>query len=441
MFTLSQKMFSKAREVMPGGVNSPVRAFKAVEMDPIFIDRGTGAKLYDVDGNSYIDYVGSWGPLILGHAHPHIVEAINKIARKGTSFGAPTALETEMARMIIEAMPSIELIRMVNSGTEAVMSALRLARGYTGRSKIIKFAGCYHGHCDSFLIKAGSGAATFGHPDSPGVTEGAARDTIIIQYNDLPAVKNAFATHGENIAAVVVEPVAANMGLILPQDSFLEGLRKLSRDYGALLIFDEVITGFRVGYGGAQEYYNIQPDLTTLGKVIGGGMPIGAYGGKREIMEQVAPSGPVYQAGTLSGNPLAMAVGIETLKILQTNGFYENLVAKQEKLTSGLATAARRHGVNIYQSSIGSMFGTFFNADPVFNFKDALKSDSEAFKIFFRTMLKEGVYLAPSPFETGFISSAHSEEDITFTIEAVDKAFEAVKIYFSEKDNSPKLAP
>ncbi|MFO8191304.1 MAG: glutamate-1-semialdehyde 2,1-aminomutase [Bacillota bacterium] len=440
MFTLSQKMFSKAREVMPGGVNSPVRAFKAVEMDPIFIDRGTGAKLYDVDGNSYIDYVGSWGPLILGHAHPHIVETINKITRKGTSFGAPTALETEMARMVIEAMPSIELIRMVNSGTEAVMSALRLARGYTGRSKIIKFAGCYHGHCDSFLIKAGSGAATFGHPDSPGVTEGAARDTIIIQYNDLPAVKNAFATHGENIAAVVVEPVAANMGLILPQDSFLEGLRKLSRDYGALLIFDEVITGFRVGYGGAQEYYNIQPDLTTLGKVIGGGMPIGAYGGKREIMEQVAPSGPVYQAGTLSGNPLAMAVGIETLKILQTNRFYENLVVKREKLTSGLATAAHRHGVKIYQSSIGSMFGTFFSADPVFNFKDALKSDSEAFKIFFRTMLKEGVYLAPSPFETGFISSAHSEEDITFTIEAADKAFEAVKKYFSEKDNSPKLA-
>jgi glutamate-1-semialdehyde 2,1-aminomutase len=426
MYARSKELYARAVEVIPGGVNSPVRAMKAIMHQPIFIERGEGSRIFDADGNSYIDYVGSWGPLILGHAHPHIIETIAKTAAGGTSFGAPTALETEMAGLITEALPSVEMVRMVNSGTEAVMSALRVARGYTGRPRVIKFAGCYHGHCDSFLIKAGSGAATLGCPDSPGVTGGTAADTIILPFNDLEAVKEAFALCGQEIAAVVVEPVAGNMGMILPRPGYLAGLRAVTREFGALLIFDEVITGFRVGYGGAQEHFGIDPDLTTMGKIIGGGLPVGAYGGKRAVMEQVAPCGPVYQAGTLSGNPLAMAVGIETLKILKTPGFYEALEAKREKLTAGITAAAASAGVAIQQGAIGSMFGTFFNDQPVNDFDSALKSNTEAFKVFFRALLKEGVYIAPSQFETGFLSAAHSEEDIEATIKAMGKAFEAV---------------
>jgi glutamate-1-semialdehyde 2,1-aminomutase len=433
MYEKSKALFAESCELIPGGVNSPVRAMKSLMHQPLFIEKGEGSRIFDADGNSYIDYVGSWGPLILGHAHPHIVDTISKTAARGTSFGAPTVLETEMARLIVEAIPFIEMVRMVNSGTEAVMSALRLARGYIGRSKVIKLTGCYHGHCDSFLIKAGSGVATLGCPDSPGVTEGTARDTITLPFNNLAVVEEAFSSLGHEIAALVVEPVAGNMGMILPQEGYLEGLRRITKAYGALLIFDEVITGFRVGYGGAQEYFNIEPDLTTLGKIIGGGLPVGAYGGKREIMEQLAPCGPIYQAGTLSGNPLAMAVGIETLKLLKVPGFYEALQAKREKLTAGLSGAAAKHSIAIQQSAIGSMFGTFFNDHPVTDFENAKTSDTEAFKIFFRTLLREGVYIAPSQFETGFISAAHSEEDIAHTIVALDKAFAAVRAYRHKK--------
>lgn len=433
MYEKSKELYAEAVKVIPGGVNSPVRAMKAIMHQPIYLERGEGSKVYDVDGNRYIDYVGSWGPLILGHADPRIVEVISRVAARGTSFGAPTALETEMARLLTEALPSVEMVRMVNSGTEAVMSALRLARGYTGRPKVIKFAGCYHGHCDSFLIKAGSGAATLGCPDSPGVTGGTAGDTIILPFNNLTAVEEAFASWGGEIAALVVEPVAGNMGLILPKPGFLEGLRNLTTKHDALLIFDEVITGFRVGYGGAQEHYGISPDLTTLGKIIGGGLPVGAYGGRREIMEQVAPSGPVYQAGTLSGNPLAMAVGIETLKIINSDGFYQELERKREKLTSGLALAAREAGVAVQQGAIGSMFGTFFNDNRVLDFESALTSDKEAFKVFFRALLREGVYIAPSQFETAFVSAAHSDEDIEATIGAASRAFTAVSEHLSRQ--------
>jgi len=432
VYPKSQKLFLQAEKIIPGGVNSPVRAMKTVMDQPIFIERAKGSRVYDVDGNSYIDYVGSWGPLILGHAHPQIIEIIAKTAANGTSFGAPTALENEMAALIVEALPAVEMVRMVNSGTEAVMSALRVARGYTGRSKIIKFAGCYHGHCDSFLIKAGSGAATLGCPDSPGVTEGTAGDTIIVPYNDLDAVKEALELYAGTIAAVIVEPIAGNMGLVLPQEGFLEGLRDLTSKNGVLLIFDEVISGFRVGYGGAQEYYQIKPDLTTLGKIIGGGLPVGAYGGRREIMEQVAPCGPVYQAGTLSGNPLAMAVGIETLKILKAPGFYEKLNAKREKLTSGLAKKARDTGISIQLGAVGSMFGTFFNLNPVKDFAGAILSDSSAFKIYFLNLLKQGIYIAPSQFETGFVSAAHNDEDIEITVTAVGQAFQAVSNHYEQ---------
>lgn len=432
MYERSKALFAEACELIPGGVNSPVRAMKSLMHQPLFIEKGEGSRIFDADGNSYIDYVGSWGPLILGHAHPQIVDTISKTAARGTSFGAPTALETEMARLIVGALPSVEVVRMVNSGTEAVMSALRVARGYTKRSRAVKFIGCYHGHSDSFLIRAGSGLATLGLPDSPGVTAGTASDTIALPYNDLEAVKEVFAACGEEIAAVIVEPVAGNMGLVLPEPGFLEGLRAITSANGTLLIFDEVITGFRVGYGGAQQHYGIIPDLTTLGKIIGGGLPVGAYGGKHEIMEQVAPCGPIYQAGTLSGNPLAMAVGIETLNLLKVPGFYEALLAKREKLTTGLSAAAAKHSIAIQQSAIGSMFGTFFNDQSVTDFDSAKKSDTEAFKIFFRTLLREGVYIAPSQFETGFVSAAHSEEDITVTIAAAEKAFGAVKIHQSE---------
>jgi glutamate-1-semialdehyde 2,1-aminomutase len=425
MFERSGQLFEQARQVMPGGVNSPVRAFKSVGLDPLFITGGQGSKIYDADGNTYIDYVGSWGPLILGHAHPGIVEAVCSAAARGTSFGAPTELEIELARMVIDAVPSVEMVRMVNSGTEAVMGALRLARGFTGREKIVKFIGCYHGHADSLLIKAGSGVTTLGLPDSPGVTSGTARDTLTVRYNDLDAVHELFSRSGDEIAAVIVEPVAGNMGLALPKPGFLQGLREITARYGALLIFDEVMTGFRVAYGGAQELYSITPDLTTLGKVIGGGLPVGAYGGRKDIMEQVAPSGPVYQAGTLSGNPLAMSAGLVMLKTLKTPGTYEELEAKSAKLAAGLETLATKYGLDTCFKRVGSMSCVYFTGEDVFDFPTALTSDIPRFRAYFKTLLENGVYIAPSQFEAGFVSLAHSDDDIARTLDAADKAFEA----------------
>lgn len=436
MYEKSRALFNEAKKVIPGGVNSPVRAFKSIAHQPLFIDRAEGSRVYDVDGGSYIDYVCSWGALILGHAHPRVVEALGEAAGRGSSFGAPTALETEMAELIVEAVPSVEQVRMVNSGTEAVMSALRLARGYTKRDKVIKFGGCYHGHCDSFLIRAGSGAATLGLPDSPGVTAGTASDTILLPYNNIEAVKEAFTEMGPEIAAVVVEPVAGNMGLVLPEAGFLEGLRQVTEEHGALLIFDEVITGFRVGPGGAQDYFGVYPDLTTLGKVIGGGLPVGAYGGKAEIMSHLAPAGPVYQAGTLSGNPMAMAAGVETLKQLKEPGFYEQLAEKRKKLASGLSEAAAGQGIEINQAGIGSMFCTFFTGGPVIDFDSAGSSETEQFKVFFRELLRCGVYIAPSQFETGFVSAAHSEADIEETVSAAEKAFAAVRRHIEDEGRS-----
>lgn len=425
VFERSRQLFAEAKEVLPGGVNSPVRAFRSVGMSPVFVTHGRGASIFDVDGNEYIDYVGSWGPLILGHAHPRIVEAVQQAAARGTSFGAPTGLETEMAHLVIAAVPSVEMVRMVNSGTEAVLSALRLARGFTGRAKIVKFVGCYHGHSDSLLVKAGSGVATLGLPDSPGVTAGTAADTLTVHFNDLAAVQDLFARQGEEIAAVIVEPVAGNMGLALPRPGFLEGLRAVTRQYGALLIFDEVMTGFRVAYGGAQALYGVTPDLTTLGKVIGGGLPVGAYGGRREIMELVAPAGPVYQAGTLSGNPLAMSAGMEMLKILREPGVYEALEQKAAVLAAGLAGLAAKHGVEICQKRVGSMSCLYFTGHDVYDFPTALTSNVHRFTAYFQTMLENGVYLAPSQFEAGFVSLAHSEEDLERTLAAADRAFAA----------------
>lgn len=422
----SQELFARAKELMPGGVNSPVRAFKSVGMDPPFIKRGQGSKIYDVDGNEYIDYVGSWGPLILGHNHPEVNEALKKcLDEVGTSFGAPTELENILAEMVIEAIPSIEMIRMVNSGTEATMSALRLARGYTGRDKIIKFEGCYHGHADHLLIKAGSGALTFGVPTSPGIPAKIAENTIIAPYNDLETLEKIFAQEGEEIAAVIVEPIAGNMGCVPPQEGFLQGLRKLTSDYGALLIFDEVMTGFRVNYGGAQALYGIEPDLTCLGKIIGGGLPVGAYGGKKEIMERVAPAGPVYQAGTLAGNPLAMTAGIATLRLINQPGVYEQLEEKSAMLEAGLKEAAVKTGAKVTFNRVGAMFSAFFTEQEVVDYQSALTSNLEAFTVYFQTMLEQGIYLAPSQFEAAFMSLAHSKEDIEKTIEASYKAFEA----------------
>ena len=421
----SVELFAAARRVIPGGVDSPVRAFRAVGGQPLFIERGEGPYLFDVDGNQYIDYVLSWGPLILGHAHPRVVEALKRVVERGTSYGAPTALETELAEMVIEAMPAIEMVRFVNSGTEATMSALRLARAYTGRDKIIKFEGCYHGHADALLVRAGSGVATLGLPDSPGVPAGAAQDTITVPYNDLEGVEVAFAAHTDQIAAVIVEPVAGNMGVVPPQPGFLEGLRRLTQENGALLIFDEVMTGFRVAYGGAQSLYNIQPDLTTLGKVIGGGLPVGAYAGRREIMEMVAPAGPMYQAGTLSGNPLAMTAGIETLKVLQEPGVFEEIERRTAMLAEGIGQAAREAGVPVFQTRVGTMFCTFFTSDPVTDYASAKEADTARFGRFFQAMLEQGVYLAPSQFEAGFMSLVHSDEDIERTVEAAANAFRA----------------
>lgn len=414
----SAAAFEEAKRYIPGGVNSPVRAFKSVGLTPAFIERGSGSRVTDIDGNVYIDYVGSWGPLIVGHAHPEVVEAIKRTAEKGTSFGAPTELETEMAKLVCERVPSIEIVRMVNSGTEATMSALRLARGYTGRSKILKFEGCYHGHADSLLIKAGSGVATLGLPDSPGVPEGVAANTITVPYNDLASVRLAFEKFGEEIAAVIVEPVAGNMGVVPPVAGFLQGLRDVTNEYGSLLIFDEVMTGFRVGFHCAQGLFGITPDLTCLGKVIGGGLPVGAYGGRRDIMERMAPSGPIYQAGTLSGNPLAMAAGYTTLKLLAEPGVYEQLERKSARLEEGFLGNAREIGIPSTINRVGSMVCPFFTDQKVINYETAKTSDLKRFGAYFGHLLDMGVSVAPSQFEGMFVSAAHSDEDIEATIEA-----------------------
>ncbi|MDM5339277.1 glutamate-1-semialdehyde 2,1-aminomutase [Fictibacillus enclensis] len=421
-FEKSSAAFQEAKQYMPGGVNSPVRAFKSVNMDPVYMERGKGSKIYDIDGNEYIDYVLSWGPLILGHADEKVVDSLKKTAELGTSFGAPTEWETKLAELVVERVPSIEIVRMVNSGTEATMSALRLARGYTGRNKILKFEGCYHGHGDSLLIKAGSGVATLGLPDSPGVPESIAKNTITVPYNDLESVRYAFEQFGEDIACIIVEPVAGNMGVVPPQKGFLEGLREVTKQYGSLLIFDEVMTGFRVDYNCAQGYFGVTPDLTCLGKVIGGGLPVGAYGGKKEIMEQVAPSGPIYQAGTLSGNPLAMAAGYETLSQL-TPESYKEFVRKGDRLAEGIAAAAEKYGIPHSLNRAGSMIGFFFTDQDVVNYESAKTSNLDYFASYFKTMLEEGISLPPSQFEGLFLSTAHSDEDIEKTIAACEKAF------------------
>lgn len=421
-FEKSKAAFAEAKKYMPGGVNSPVRAFKSVNMDPVFMERGKGSKIYDVDGNEYIDYVLSWGPLILGHANEKVVDALKTTAELGTSFGAPSEWETKLAKLVIERVPSIEIVRMVNSGTEATMSALRLARGYTGRNKILKFEGCYHGHGDSLLIKAGSGVATLGLPDSPGVPESIAKNTITVPYNDLESVRYAFEQFGDDIACIIVEPVAGNMGVVPPQKGFLEGLREVTEQFGSLLIFDEVMTGFRVDYHCAQGYFGVTPDLTCLGKVIGGGLPVGAYGGKKEIMEQVAPSGPIYQAGTLSGNPLAMAAGYATLSQL-TPESYEGFVKKGDRLAEGIAAAAEKYGIPHSLNRAGSMIGFFFTDKDVINYESAKSSNLDYFTRYFQYMLEEGVSLPPSQFEGLFLSTEHSDEDIEKTIAACEKAF------------------
>lgn len=418
--------FKEAVTLMPGGVNSPVRAFKSVDMDPIFFERGHGSKIYDIDGNEYIDYVLSWGPLILGHTNDKVVEEIKRVAELGTSFGAPTVVENELARLVQERVPSIEMIRMVSSGTEATMSALRLARGYTGRNKILKFEGCYHGHGDSLLIKAGSGVATLGLPDSPGVPEEVAKNTITVAYNDLEKVKYAFEQYGDDIACIIVEPVAGNMGLVPPEPGFLEGLREVTEQYGALLIFDEVMTGFRVDYHCAQGYFGITPDLTCLGKVIGGGLPVGAYGGKAEIMRHVAPSGPIYQAGTLSGNPLAMTAGIATLSQL-TKESYKEFIRLGDRLEEGIVSAAKKHDVPITFNRAGSMIGLFFTDEKVINYETAKGSNLEYFAKYYREMAHAGIFLPPSQFEGLFLSTAHSEDDIEKTITAAEQAFSKLK--------------
>jgi glutamate-1-semialdehyde 2,1-aminomutase len=422
----SQKLFAAAQKVIPGGVNSPVRAFRAVGGQPLFIDRAEGAFVWDADGNRFIDYVLSWGPLILGHANPRVVEVLQRATKRGTSYGAPTALETELAELVCEMVPSAEQVRFVNSGTEATMSVLRLARAFTGREKIIKLQGNYHGHADFLLVQAGSGVATLGLPDSPGVPKGTVQDTLTAPFNDLDVLETLFKQQGEQIAAIILEPVAGNMGVIPPVDGYLEGLRQLCDRYGTLLIFDEVMTGFRVALGGAQEYYGIIPDLTALGKVIGGGLPVGAYAGRRDIMQTVAPAGPMYQAGTLSGNPLAMTAGIETLKAIREPGVFEKLVEETTHLCEGIGAAAETAGVSVFRTQVGTMFCTFFTDQPVTNWDSAAKSNTRLYARFFRAMLERGVYFAPSQFEAGFFSTAHTSEVIVSTIQAAQTAFKDI---------------
>ena len=421
----SSSLFNEAKKYIPGGVNSPVRAFNGVEGEPIYFERGDGAYLFDVDGNSYIDYVGSWGPMILGHANPIVLDAVRGMLDKGLGFGAPTEIETLLAKKVCQLIPSIELVRMVSSGTEATMSAIRLARGYTGRDKIVKFEGCYHGHSDSLLVKAGSGALTLGVPTSPGVPSDLAKHTLTVDYNNLESVNRLFEEMGKEIACIIVEPVAGNMSCIPPLEGFLQGLRKICDEYGCVLIFDEVMTGFRVALGGAQTHYRVQPDLTTLGKVIGGGLPVAAFGGRREIMEEVAPLGPVYQAGTLSGNPLSMAAGLAMLNILEAdNSFYQNLTKSAEYLAKGIVAAADEKNIALTSSSVGGMFGIFFSTEEkVTNFSQVSGCDIDLFKKFHRLMLNQGIYLAPSAYETGFVSAAHTNKELDQTINAASIAF------------------
>jgi glutamate-1-semialdehyde 2,1-aminomutase len=427
MTTRNEALFGRAQVHIPGGVNSPVRAFKSVGGTPLFFTRGDGPSVWDADGKRYIDYVGSWGPLVLGHAHPEVIEAVILAARRGLSFGAPTEAETEMADLLCRMLPSMEQVRLVSSGTEATMSAIRLARGFTGRSLIVKFEGCYHGHADSLLVKAGSGALTMGAPSSAGVPTDTAAHTLVLDYNDAAQLTGAFARNGDEIAAVIVEPVAGNMNLVAPRPDFLGTIRELCSRHGAVLIFDEVMTGFRVGLAGAQGRYGITPDLTTLGKVIGGGMPVGAFGGRRDIMGKVAPLGPVYQAGTLSGNPISVAAGLATLRLLQAPGFFESLEARTGQLTAGLTAAAARHGIRFSAQAVGGMFGVYFRAAPPTSYAEVMQCDREAFNRFFHACLNQGVYFAPSAFEAGFVSSAHTDLLIQETLAAAELAFAALK--------------
>ena len=422
--TQSEKLFYKACEVMPGGVNSPVRAFKSVGCNPLFVKKGNGSKIWDADGNEYIDYVASWGPLIFGHAHPQIVEALKRQVELGTSYGASTELEIELAEQVVTLVPSLEVVRMVNSGTEAVMSAIRLARGVTGRDKIVKFEGCYHGHVDSMLVKAGSGLASLGIPECPGIVDALAKNTLTLPFNDSSKVKDLFAAEGDNIACVIVEPVGGNMGVVPPQNGFLETLREVTNQVGAVLIFDEVITGFRVALGGVQSICGVKPDLTCLGKVIGGGLPVGAYGGSRQLMDNIAPVGPIYQAGTLSGNPLAMTAGIEMIKLLSGQSVYDELERKSEKLCAGYESNVKKLGIKAQFTRVGSMFSMFFTDQNIIDFESVKSSDTNFFRSYFTSLLDEGVYIAPSQFEAGFMSAVHTDEEIEQTIEANYKALQ-----------------
>ena len=424
--TKSERLFNEALCLIPGGVNSPVRACSSVGGKPVFIDRADGSHVFDADANTYIDYVGSWGPMILGHRHPRVIKALKDALDIGTSFGAPTELETRLSRLVIDAVPSVDKIRMVNSGTEAAMSAVRLARGFTGRDIIIKFDGCYHGHSDTLLVAAGSGVATLGIPGSPGIPASVAAPTLSVKYNDINGFKKVMDEKGNSVAGIIVEPVAGNMGMVLPCEGFLETLRQYSLKYGSLLIFDEVMTGFRVARGSAQGLFGITPDITCFGKIIGGGLPVGAYGGRRDIMDHIAPVGPVYQAGTLSGNPLAMAAGIATLEELKSKGFYNALNLKTEKLINGLKNAAEKAGLKIFAGHAGSMAGVFFTEDKVNNFDDAKKSNLDQFAAYYRGMLESGIYLAPSQFEALFVSAAHTDDDIEFTIAAAEKVMKDI---------------